>query len=262
MKSNVDVDEIKVMGRAGVRGVQPGIESFVTSVLKRMKKGVTGIQNVLAIKQLMEHDIVVHYNVLFAFPGDEPTEYQELCRIIPNLFHLQPPYSYMPVLTTRYAPMQEGAAHGIDRASRCDPAYEMVFSRSFRTEVGFDVSRYCYVFERTYELSEDCVSWYAALIYQISHWVSIQLAREVKLSFESNDDGIIFDDSRFQETGRRSDYDWPYALIYNELGARIVLIDDLEERLKPRLGSGRVSRLLDDLEENRLILRERNRVMA
>ena len=49
-KSNLRKDQIALLSAAGIREVQPGIESFDTETLKLMDKGVTGLQNVAFLK--------------------------------------------------------------------------------------------------------------------------------------------------------------------------------------------------------------------
>ena len=47
-KANLTKDQLRLLARAGVRGIQPGIESLSTPILRLMDKGVSGLQNVRA----------------------------------------------------------------------------------------------------------------------------------------------------------------------------------------------------------------------
>lgn len=153
MKANVRSEDVRIMRRAGIDRVQPGIESFSTPVLRKMAKGVTGIQNVLTLWLLMEQEVTIFYNILYAFPGDDLEDYRDLCRRIPLLYHLTPPTTYVPVLTTRYAPMHtDPSRFGITPPLRADGRYHMIFSDDFRAETGFSLDQYCYVFERRYPI--------------------------------------------------------------------------------------------------------------
>ncbi len=70
IKSNLRRDQIQLMREAGILAVQPGIESLSSHVLKLMKKGVTGIQNIQLLKWCREYGIEVAWNLLYGFPGE------------------------------------------------------------------------------------------------------------------------------------------------------------------------------------------------
>ena len=53
-KSNLKKDQVRLLRDAGVLTIQPGIESFSDRVLKQMKKGVTGLQNIQLLKWCKE----------------------------------------------------------------------------------------------------------------------------------------------------------------------------------------------------------------
>ncbi|HEU4639411.1 MAG TPA: RiPP maturation radical SAM C-methyltransferase, partial [Candidatus Binatia bacterium] len=200
MKANVKCKDIEIMSLAGVVAVQPGIESFSTSVLKKMCKGVSGIQNVYTIKTLMEHNISVNYNILFGFPTDTPSEYRELINQIPYLYHLIAPYSYIPVQTTRFAPLQtDPERFGITKPIVSERAYDMILAPDYRRRIGFDLNNYCYIFETPYEFNPDCAELYNVLVYQVSHWIQLHESREPRLSYEVTESGIEYFDSRYDE---------------------------------------------------------------
>ncbi len=60
--------------------MQPGIESFSTSVFNKMRKGVSGIQNILFLVLALTRRIEVHYNLLYGFPTDVPSDHEELLK--------------------------------------------------------------------------------------------------------------------------------------------------------------------------------------
>ena len=45
-KSNLNYAQLQMMKSAGVNSIQPGIEALSTSLLQRMRKGVSGAQNI------------------------------------------------------------------------------------------------------------------------------------------------------------------------------------------------------------------------
>ncbi len=54
IKANITRDDAGALARAGVRWVQPGVESFSDHVLRLMRKGSTGAQNIQLLKWLQE----------------------------------------------------------------------------------------------------------------------------------------------------------------------------------------------------------------
>jgi len=257
MKSNVKARDLELMSRAGIIAAQPGIESFSTSVLKKMCKGVSGIQNVFTIKMLMEYNINVNYNILFGFPTDEPHEYREQIKHIPSLYHLAPPYSYIPVQTTRFAPMQtDPKRFGITQSLHCEHAYEIILSSAYRRKIGFDLDNYCYIFETPYEFDPVCAELYNLLVYQISHWIQLYTQREPRLSYRVEGSTVEYFDSRYQEEPRILRFGCEHGWVQAGISGRIVTREQLVRELKERLDRARIFEVLEELAAERLIYQE------
>lgn len=91
IKSNVRREELETLAAAGVRWVQPGIESLDADLLRLMKKGVSPFQNLQLLKWSRELGIFCGWNLLFGLPGETADSYWRMAEIIPRLHHLQPP---------------------------------------------------------------------------------------------------------------------------------------------------------------------------
>jgi ribosomal peptide maturation radical SAM protein 1 len=114
VKSNVKKTQVQQLRRAGVRRVQPGIESLSTPILRLMRKGVTAYQNLRLLKWCRRYEITPDWNLLYGFPGEEPAEYQRMAQLFPSLWHLAPPITARLALH-RWSPYFEHAAeHGIE----------------------------------------------------------------------------------------------------------------------------------------------------
>lgn len=105
VKSNLTRDKIRRMQRAGVRWVQPGIESLNTHVLKLMRKGVSGIRNVNTLRWILYYGISAAWNLLWGFPGERAEDYEAQAKLLPHLFHLQPPVGAGPIWMERFSPV-------------------------------------------------------------------------------------------------------------------------------------------------------------
>jgi ribosomal peptide maturation radical SAM protein 1 len=104
VKSNLRRDQLLLMREAGILAVQPGIESLSSHVLKLMRKGVTGIQNIQLLKWCREYGIEVAWNLLYGFPGETPEDYEEIARYASAIPHLKPPGTVAPIRLDRFSP--------------------------------------------------------------------------------------------------------------------------------------------------------------
>jgi ribosomal peptide maturation radical SAM protein 1 len=114
IKSNMKRHELEVLAAAGVRWIQPGIESLDSQLLRLMKKGVSPLQNILLLKWCEELSIFCGWNLLFGLPGESQTSYDHLTAIIPKLFHLRPPSGGGEFQLHRFSPyFDHPADHGM-----------------------------------------------------------------------------------------------------------------------------------------------------
>lgn len=107
VKANLARHQICLLALAGVRHVQPGIESLSDSILALMRKGTTALQNIQFLKWCVEYGVVPEWNFLYGFPGEDPAEYAVMARLIDSLAHLTPPSGYGPVRLDRFSPYHE-----------------------------------------------------------------------------------------------------------------------------------------------------------
>ena len=103
-KSNLRKEQVRILRDAGVLRIQPGIESLSDTVLKLMRKGVSGMQNVQLLKWCRELGVRAPWNLLAGFPGEPPEEYERMASIVPLLTHLQPPEYVGSIRLDRFSP--------------------------------------------------------------------------------------------------------------------------------------------------------------
>lgn len=104
IKSNLTRAQVRLLRDAGVFEVQPGIESFSSSVLSLMRKGVSGTQNIALLKWCKLYGIDAHWNILGGFPGENPGEYKQMQAIVPAISHLFPPSAVGALRIDRFSP--------------------------------------------------------------------------------------------------------------------------------------------------------------
>jgi ribosomal peptide maturation radical SAM protein 1 len=104
VKANLNREQIRKLAAAGIREIQPGIESFNSRLLRLMRKGVTAIQNIQLLKWCLEEGITPSYNILYGFPGETPEDYRDFPDLCRMLAHLIPPDNIGPVIFERFSP--------------------------------------------------------------------------------------------------------------------------------------------------------------
>lgn len=104
IKANLRRRQVELLHAAGVRDVQPGIESFCDDTLRLMQKGASAAQNVALLRWCAELGIKPAWNVLFGFPGEPAAAYERNLRIMSQIPHLRPPKSCALIRLDRFSP--------------------------------------------------------------------------------------------------------------------------------------------------------------
>lgn len=91
LKADQTPKVIEALAKAGTRRVFIGIESFSTSTLKRMNKGTTPLDNIVALKETCRLGVYTPYFLMTQFPGETKQEIErtiEIYNLIPHLSKL------------------------------------------------------------------------------------------------------------------------------------------------------------------------------
>ena len=103
-KANLSLNNVLALKRAGVHVIQPGIEALSSSLLTRMRKGVSAVQNLALLRYARSCDLALNWNLLYGFPGDSAADYQETLALLPLLAHLNPPGGLYRLSIDRFSP--------------------------------------------------------------------------------------------------------------------------------------------------------------
>jgi ribosomal peptide maturation radical SAM protein 1 len=123
-KANLSLDKVLALKRAGVAEIQPGIEALSSSLLRRMRKGVSAAQNITLLRYARSAGLDrVAWNILYGFPGDELIEYEETLMLLPLLRHLPPPTAVSQLSIDRFSPYFEQPEQWGLRSLQPLPAY-------------------------------------------------------------------------------------------------------------------------------------------
>jgi ribosomal peptide maturation radical SAM protein 1 len=191
-KSNLGKDQLRLLKRAGVTRLQPGIESLSTRVLKLMRKGCTALQNVQLLKWASELGLDLAWNYLTGLPGEEPDEYIRLAEMVPALLHLQPPHpcgAGRSVRLYRFSPFHEDPERWGLTNVRSAANYRLVYPFPEAS-----LRRLAYHFDFDYADGRDPSTYTAALVEMIDYWRTNYCPGA--LTSISNDQGLVIHDRR------------------------------------------------------------------
>jgi magnesium-protoporphyrin IX monomethyl ester (oxidative) cyclase len=110
-KANLSKEHIAQFKRSGVNHIQPGIESLLDDVLQLMRKGTTQLINIECLKFCTEFSVIPHWSILWNFPGEDHTSYQEYLDLIPKIVHLHPPGAMVAIHFDKFSPYQLNPLH-------------------------------------------------------------------------------------------------------------------------------------------------------
>jgi ribosomal peptide maturation radical SAM protein 1 len=267
VKANLNRQQVKLLAEAGVKRIQPGIESFSTELLRLMRKGVTAIQNIQFLKWCREFGVDPMWNILYGFPGENPEHYDDYPRILRLLFHLKPPSGLFPVIFERFSP------YHFDRGRfklqiRPMPHYKLLYP-----EDKVDLEKIAYFFEGTWENQKQDPNDYIEPTREVfsewtDHWRD---PRTIFFCYDKGPGFLTLYDNRPLQPGvtelkiRRN--------VLNEFQSRVYLFceesrslrsvcDMLAKEYTTAPSEEKVQRLLDGFVENKFMFREGDRYLA
>ena len=165
VKANLRYDQLARLRAGGIQSIQPGIESFSNEVLRIMRKGCTGLQNIQLLRWCVEMDIKVGWNLLAGFPDEPVSEYQLQAELVPLITHLQAPASCTPVRLDRFSPLFTQAQDFNLTRLRPSPAYFHVYPLGRR-----ELSRLAYCFDFDYSDGRDPNGYIRDLRHEVQQW--------------------------------------------------------------------------------------------
>jgi ribosomal peptide maturation radical SAM protein 1 len=166
VKANLTSEQVRLLAGAGVRHIQPGIESLSDHVLALMKKGVTGLRNVQLLKWCKQYGIEVDWNILYGFPGETRQDYETMLRMLPAIRFLQAPTVIGPLRLDRFSPYFDHAAENGLVNLRPMASYKHLYPFPVAS-----LSRIAYYFEFDYVPDKDPRGFADELIAHTENWI-------------------------------------------------------------------------------------------
>ena len=164
-KSNLRKSQVRLLRDAGVTTIQPGIESLSDAVLKQMRKGVTGLQNIQLLKWCKELGVDPIWNILLGFPGESADDYRRMAEIAPRVCHLPRPAGVTAIRLDRFSPNFNDAAQlGFTRL-RPLPFYDFIYDLPAEAKQNL-----AYYFAYEYRRPQQVASYAEPLVRRIHAW--------------------------------------------------------------------------------------------
>jgi len=159
-------DDIAALAQAGVRRIQPGVESFSERLLTLAAKGQSALHNVQTLKWAREFGIQTDYNILVGLAGETAADYRETLAVVRRIRHLPPPAGRaLPVQIHRFSPYFEAPQRfGLGRL-RPQQAYSHLIPEEILAP-----QRFAYFFESEVEDSASFGEFIDQLNGEIDAW--------------------------------------------------------------------------------------------
>ena len=125
-KANLRRHHMQGFSDAGVRSIQPGMESFHDDILRLLAKGNKAWMNVQLLKWAGELGMEISWVFLIDVPQQRDEWYFEMLSWLPMISHLSPPVYATPIQFIRFSPYHRDAArYGFDLVP--EPAYAHLY---------------------------------------------------------------------------------------------------------------------------------------
>jgi ribosomal peptide maturation radical SAM protein 1 len=224
-KSNLTRAQVRLLARAGVAELQPGIESLSTNVLRLMRKGVTAAQNVNLLRWARYYGIRTVWNVLWGIPGETRQDYADQAAVVPTLTHLQPPVSADRVWLERFSPFYTDPDAFPTRSRRPERSYGYVYPREV------DLDRVAYFFDHEFadSLPDEA---YAGLARAIADWQAAWRSGSApELTYRSSPTFLEIYDGRWPGREGTFGFDGALADVYLACSERPTTATAVRDRL-------------------------------
>lgn len=253
-KSNLSKQRIRLLWQSGIRMVQPGIESLSTDILALIKKGVSGPQNICALKWLTYYGIRAYWNLLWGFPGEEKAWYDAQAALIPRLTHLQPPQGMGRIRLERFSPLFR--ERGLFKLIKHERSYAEAYP------IGVNLDQIAYFFD--YELRDAVPSEaYENTRLAGETWSAMwaEAPTPPYLKYRASPHYIRFYDGRDPDNLRTIGYSGSASSVYRIVDEKPISVRELMNRIEGT-SSSEVLGWLDLFEEQGLVVRENGRVFG
>jgi ribosomal peptide maturation radical SAM protein 1 len=255
VKSNLSRAQLRLMAKAGVTDIQPGLESLSTAVLAHMRKGVTAAQNVNLLRWARYYGIDVGWNVLWGIPGETAEDYVQQAALMPQLAHLQPPDTEGRIWLERFSPMFTELPDSAFRFKRPERSYSLVYPP------GIDLTKAAYFFD--YELVDALPEEaYGDLRQAIAQWREAWRNTQPELIYWFAPGLLQIFDGRWRGRKRSYTFKGEAADVYRACSERPRSAASVRDELGYRIEVEKVRQIFDEFEQLGVMMRDGEHALA
>lgn len=165
LKANLSRQQVQLLAEAGIKFIQPGIESFHPRILKLMRKGTSPLQNVQLLKWCKQFGIEPTWNLLYGFPGEQASDYTEMVQFASKLLHLPPPRGCGKLRMDRFSPHFDNPEEFGFANVRPLKAYHYIYPL-----LDDEIAEIAYFFDYDYKDGRDPDRYAAPLVALVREW--------------------------------------------------------------------------------------------
>lgn len=259
VKANMTKEQVKLLGEAGVKLIQPGIESLHAKMLSLMRKGVSPLQNVQLLKWCKQFGVRPSWNLLYGFPGERAQDYREMLPLIQSLMHLQPPDGQGSIRLDRFSPyFNNPESFGLINAR------PMSVYRYLYPIPESDLSDIAYFYEYDFADGLDPESYIGPTLRQLEIWREAASRGANLQSYSAAEGTLVIEDTRPNAVRRRMVLrNWQKDL-YNfcDQARSLRAIERWLTEQQPRTSIREARGLLDQLVDLRMMARDGEQYLA
>ena len=259
VRPNLGPDEVRSLAKAGIRQVQPGIESLNDHLLDLMNKGSVAVRNIAMLKYCATFRVYPTWSLLSHFPGELRQDYEQMIDIMPLIPHLHPPKRVITVAFMRFSEYGDRPKdYGLEL--KPDPLYRCCFAG--RPDIADNIGVYYELtggpFADTVRENQDL---YDRLDEAVKEWnKQFFSAKAPALLMTETESGISIHDTRACAAEESCQLSGLYADVYR-LAWEPVSLASLLEQL-PESSEEEIEGILDDLVARKLMLFLSERYLA
>ena len=260
VRANLTRHDLRTLHAGGVKGLVPGIESFSKTVLRLMRKGTTGLANIQLLRWCQEIGIETKENwrILYGFPGEPPSEYERMAKLVPLLTHLSPPDAVIPFNLMRFSPYGLSPDHFglIDVRPRRSYSFVYPFGRKKLGGIACHFS-FCYLDGR------QPFAYTRSLRRQVGKWMKLWQTSDgnhPRLDMRVAGDDVVITDTRPCAVRRTHRLRGLSARIYRQCDA-VQSRDGLLKMFGSQAGEAAVKKSLKTLVANKLLIEDEGRYL-
>lgn len=255
-KANLGRQDLRLLAQAGVRALQPGIESLSSHVLRLMLKGTKASTNVNVLRWTRYYGIHTHWNILFGFPGETLEDYAEQQHLARRIVHLQPPGGFLRIGLERFSPYFENPEQFPVRGGPAVP--EPGYAQTYPAAVDLAQAAYHFAGELEGSLPDGA---YQPLVATLKNWHRRwDGVAPPSLTYWWAPGLLHIEDRRSALAADRHQFHDPHAAVYSEASDAPVTPSHLARRLD--LGLDEVEEVVDEFCRRGLMMKDGATVLS